>query len=95
MESEGFDIRPAMDAEMGQLGLMGSYSYAGAFGDGEDNVVATSTKAEWTLCAFDEAVRTEKDQATMATSFCAFYSGYSTRVSAHGFAAQNYDQGIR
>ena len=64
MESEGFDIRPAMDAEMGQLGLMGSYSYAGAFGDGEDNVVATSTKAEWTLCAFDEAVRTEKDQAT-------------------------------
>ena len=84
MESEGFDIRPAMDAEMGQLGLMGSYSYAGAFGDGEDNVVATSTKAEWTLCAFDEAVRTEKDQATMATSFCAF--PFTTRVNGKAMA---------
>ncbi len=84
MESEGFDIRPAMDAEMGQLGLMGSYSYAGAFGDGEDNVVATSTKAEWTLCAFDEAVRTEKDQATMATSFCAF--PFTTRVNGRAMA---------
>ena len=79
-----FDIRPAKDEEMGQLGLMGSYSYAGAFGDGEDNVVATSTKAEWTLCAFDDAVRTDKDQATMATSFCAF--PFTTRVNGKAMA---------
>ena len=48
-----FDIRPAVAAEMGQLGLMASYSYGGAFGDGEDNVAASGTRPEWTLCAFD------------------------------------------
>ena len=84
MEFEGFDIRPATDAEMGQLGLMGSYSYAGAFGVGEDIVVAKSTMAEWTLCAFDQATRTEKGQATMATSFCAF--PFTTRVNGKAMA---------
>ena len=84
MKSERFDIRPAIDAEMGQLGLMGSYSYAGAFGDSEDNIVATSTKAEWTLCAFDDSARTDKDQATMATSFCAF--PFTTRVNGNAMA---------
>jgi|TARA_B110000971_G_scaffold178658_1_gene184669 predicted acetyltransferase len=79
-----FDIRPAIEAEMGQLGLMGSYSYAGAFGDGEDNVVATGTKAEWTLCAFDDSARTDKGQATMATSFCAF--PFTTRVNGKAMA---------
>ena len=69
---------------MGQLGLMGSYSYAGAFGDGEDNVVATGTKAEWTLCAFDDSARTDKGQATMATSFCAF--PFTTRVNGKAMA---------
>ena len=38
-----FDIRPATAQEMGQLGLMGAYSYGGAFGDGPDNQVATGT----------------------------------------------------
>ena len=84
MKSERFDIRPAIDAEMGQLGLMGSYSYAGAFGDSEDNIVATSTKAEWTLCAFDDSTRTDKDQATMATSFCAI--PFTTRVNGNAMA---------
>ncbi len=60
----GFDIRPARAEEMGQLGLMGAYSYAGAFGDGADNVVSSSQRPEWTLCAFDGS--------TMATSFAAF-----------------------
>ena len=32
------DIRPASAEEMGQLGLMASYSYGGAFGDAEDNI---------------------------------------------------------
>jgi predicted acetyltransferase len=49
------EIRPATDAEMGQLGLLTSYVYGGAFGDGMDNVPATSNRAEWTLCAFDGA----------------------------------------
>ena len=59
-----FDIRPAQADEMDQLGLMGAYSYAGAFGDGPDNVVRNSQRPEWTLCAFDGS--------TMATSFAAF-----------------------
>jgi predicted acetyltransferase len=47
------EIRPATEAEMGQLGLITSYVYAGAFGDGEDNIPATTNRPEWTLCAFD------------------------------------------
>ena len=58
------DIRPARAEEMDQFGLMGAYSYAGAFGDGPDNVVRNSNRPEWTLCAFDGDV--------MATSFAAF-----------------------
>ena len=49
------EIRPASDAEMGQLGQLTSYVYGGAFGDGEDNLPARSNRAEWTLCAFDGA----------------------------------------
>ncbi len=49
------DIRPANDSEMGQLGLLTSYVYGGAFGDGEFNLPASSNRAEWTLCAFDGA----------------------------------------
>ena len=67
-----FDIRPAMAEEMGQLGLMASYSYAGAFGDGEDNVAASGTRAEWTLCAFDPDTTDERGQPIMATSFGVF-----------------------
>ncbi len=59
-----FDIRPARAEEMDQFGLMGAYSYAGAFGDGADNVVRHSHQPEWTLCAFDGP--------TMATSYAAF-----------------------
>ena len=59
-----YEIRPARAEEMDQLGLMGAYSYAGAFGDGVDNVVRNSQRPEWTLCAFDGDV--------MATSFAAF-----------------------
>lgn len=79
-----FDIRPATEEEMGQLGLMGSYSYAGAFGDGEDNISASGTKAEWTLCAFDDSVLTTKNQPTMATSFSAF--PFTARVNGKGLA---------
>ena len=53
MTRDRFDIRPATEAEMGQLGLLTGYVYGGAFGDGEDNQPATSNRAEWTLCAFD------------------------------------------
>lgn len=67
-----FDIRPARPEEMGQLGLMASYSYGGAFGDGEDNVSASGTRPEWTLCAFDPAARNAQGQVLMATSFAAF-----------------------
>jgi predicted acetyltransferase len=59
-----FEIRPAKIQEMDQFGLMGAYSYAGAFGDGADNVVRNSNRPEWTLCAFDGE--------TMATSYAAF-----------------------
>lgn len=59
-----FEIRPANAQEMDQFGLMGAYSYAGAFGDGPDNVVRNSNRPEWTLCAFDGE--------TMATSYAAF-----------------------
>ncbi len=38
---------------MGQIGLMTSYVYGGAFGDGEDNLPARNNRPEWTLCAFD------------------------------------------
>jgi predicted acetyltransferase len=47
------EIRPATESEMGQLGLLTGYVYAGAFGDGEDNLPATTNRPEWTLCAFD------------------------------------------
>lgn len=49
----GYEIRPATAGEMDQVGLMASYLYGGAFGDGPDNVTATSILPEWTLCAFD------------------------------------------
>lgn len=67
-----FDIRPAKPEEMGQLGLMASYSYGGAFGDGEDNISASGTLPEWTLCAFDPNLQDVSGQVLMATSFAAF-----------------------
>lgn len=48
-----FDIRPATQAEMGQIGTLTSYVYGGAFGDGEDNFTTRNNLPEWTLCAFD------------------------------------------
>ena len=33
--------------------MLAGYVYGGEFGDGPDNLVATSTRPEWTLCAFD------------------------------------------
>ena len=79
-----FDIRPATAHEMGQLGLMGAYSYGGAFGDGPDNQVATGTRPEWTLCAFDNSRPQADGQATMATSFSAF--PFTVRVNGRGVA---------
>ncbi|MEM7100150.1 MAG: GNAT family N-acetyltransferase [Pseudomonadota bacterium] len=61
---DSFEIRPARPQEMDQLGLMGAYSYGGAFGDGPDNVVRNSHRPEWTLCAFDGEL--------MVTSYAAF-----------------------
>ena len=78
-----FDIRPATADEMGQLGVMGSYSYGGAFGDGPNNQVATGTRPEWTLCAFDPERRID-GHATMATSFSAF--PFTTRVNGRAVA---------
>ena len=75
------EIRPATASEMGQLGLMGAYSYGGAFGDGPDNVVATGTRPEWTLCAFDIGMKRADGQPTMATSFSAF--PFTTRVNGN------------
>ena len=46
------EVRPARADEMDQFGLIGAYSYGGAFGDGPDNVVSRSNRPEWTLCAF-------------------------------------------
>ena len=67
-----FDIRSAKAEEMGQLGLMASYSYGGAFGDGEENMAAAGTKPEWTLCAFDRSAQDENGHPLMATSYAAF-----------------------
>jgi len=50
---DNIEIRPATEKEMGQLGLLTGYVYGGQFGDGEDNLPATTNRAEWTLCAFD------------------------------------------
>ena len=66
-----FDIRSAKAEEMGQLGLMASYSYGGAFGDGEDNMAAAGTKPEWTLCAFDRSAQDETGHPLMVTSYAA------------------------
>ena len=49
----GFEIRPATQDEMGQLGELCGYNYGGTFGDGPDSFAATANRAEWTLCAFD------------------------------------------
>ncbi|HCG69418.1 MAG TPA: hypothetical protein DE147_03115, partial [Gammaproteobacteria bacterium] len=44
----------------------------GTFGDGEDNVAASGTRPEWTLCAFDPSAQDVSGQPLMATSFAAF-----------------------
>lgn len=49
------EFRPASADEMRQLGDLTAYSYAGAFGYGEDNLVIQANRPEWTLCAFDGA----------------------------------------
>ncbi len=46
------EVRAARADEMDQFGLVGAYVYAGAFGDGPDNVVAQNNRPEWTLCAY-------------------------------------------
>lgn len=47
------EFRPATAEEMGQFGTLAGYVYGGAYGDGPDNLVASATRPEWTLCAFD------------------------------------------
>ena len=46
------EVRAARADEMDQFGLVGAYVYAGAFGDGPDNIVAQNNRPEWTTCAF-------------------------------------------
>lgn len=57
------EIRPLRADEIGQLGEMGAYAYAGAFGDGPDNITSASNLPEWTLCAMDNG--------RLLSSFCA------------------------
>ena len=40
------EIRPPRESEMGQLGLLTAYVYAGAFGEEEDNITAASNRAD-------------------------------------------------
>ena len=47
------ELRPAISEEMGQFGMLAGYVYGGEYGDGPDNLVASATRPEWTLCAFD------------------------------------------
>lgn len=47
------EVRYAEPDEMRQLGLLGSYVFAGNFGDGEDNLLSQANRPEWTLAAFD------------------------------------------
>ncbi len=57
------EIRPLRGDEMGKLGAMGAYAYAGAFGDDEDGQVTAANLPEWTLCAMDNG--------TLCSSFVA------------------------
>ena len=47
------EFRSATAEEMDQFGTLAGYVYGGAYGDGPDNLVASATRPEWTLCAFD------------------------------------------
>ncbi len=49
---EEVQIRAARGDEMDQFGALAAYAYAGAFGDGPDNIVARNNRPEWTLCGF-------------------------------------------
>jgi predicted acetyltransferase len=51
-DAAAVEVRPARADEMDQFGLVAAYAYAGAFGDGPDNVVSQNNRPEWTLCAF-------------------------------------------
>ena len=51
-DTTAVEIRPARADEMDQFGLLAAYAYAGAYGDGPDNVVSRNNRPEWTLCAF-------------------------------------------
>ncbi len=48
-----YPLRPAEPEEMDQFGDLTAYAYAGAFGDGADNLAKHANRPEWTLCAFD------------------------------------------
>ena len=48
------ELRPLHADEMSQLGAMGAYVYAGAFGDTDDNILSQSHRPEWTLCALED-----------------------------------------
>ena len=73
-----YEFRNATQAEMEQVGLMAAYVYAGAFGDGPDNITATSIRPEWTSCAFDGA--------KLITSFAAFPFNMRANGRAMSFA---------
>jgi predicted acetyltransferase len=52
MSGEDVQIRAARADEMDQFGALAAYAYAGAVGDGPDNMVARNNRPEWTLCGF-------------------------------------------
>ena len=47
------EIRALAPDEMNQLGAMGAYVFAGAFGDSEQNKLNEANLPEWTLCALE------------------------------------------
>ena len=73
-----FDFRPATADERDQVGLMAAYVYAGAFGDGPDNITSNSIQPDWTLCAFDGD--------KLITSFAAFPFTMRANGNAISFA---------
>ena len=73
----GFEIRPATQDEMGQLGELGGYVYGGTFGDGPDNTISRANRPEWTLCAFDGP---RMVSSTSAIPFTMRANGTATRA---------------
>ena len=97
------EFRPATAEEMGQFGMLAGYVYGGAYGDGPDNLVASATRPEWTLCAF-EGSRLVSSFSTIPFHHAGkrrglahrrrLRGGYAARVPAAGPGAVHHDPGI-